>query len=172
MTRRSARAGREPSRLAPAARAAFWTAAVLGTLHAAWSAYWAAGGRVLLETVGQWAVEAADAQPGFAFRVLTVVALAKLAGAWIPLLAETGRIPGRRFWRFLAWIGGPALILYGGADVVVGSAVLLGWLDAEVTDRQALIGHAFIWGPHFALWGVALTVGLLLTRAHRMGPRQ
>lgn len=122
---------------------------------------------MLLETVGQWAVEAADTRPGFVLGALMAVAVVKLAGAWIPLLAETGRLPGRRVWRFLAWIGGPALILYGGADVVVGSAVLLGWVDAEVTDRQALVGHALIWGPHFALWGVALTAGLVLSRGRR-----
>lgn len=143
---------------------ALWAAAVLGTVHAAWSLYWALGGTVLLETVGQWAVQASEETPVRAAVVLMLVTVAKLAGAWIPLLAEGERIPWRKLWRILAWIAGPALILYGGADLVAGTAVLLGLLDSHVSDSAALIGHAFIWGPLFALWGVALTTGLILTR--------
>lgn len=148
----------------PMARAAFWTAAALGTLHALWSLYWAFGGSLLLETVGQWAVEAASETPVMAGLGLGLISVAKLGGAWIPLLAESGRIPGRKVWRILAWIVGPALIIYGGADFVAGTAVLTGMVDFDVTDRAGLVGHAFIWGPHFALWGVALTLALWLSR--------
>lgn len=151
-------------RLRPGARVAFWVAALLGTLHAAWSAYWAFGGRVLLDTVGQWAVDAADSGSLAVSAGLLAIAIAKLAGAWIPLLAETGRIPGRRGWRFLSWIGGPALILYGGVNAIAASLALWGWIDTEIVDRRAMIGHAYLWDPHFALWGIALTVALFLSR--------
>lgn len=146
------------------ARFAFWTAAALGSAHAAWSIYWALGGTLLLDTVGQWAVEAARESPGKAALLLAVVSAAKLAAAWIPILAEYHLIPWRRAWRALVWLGGPALILYGGADIVAGSAVLLGLLDMEVTDRAGLLGHTFIWGPHFALWGASLTTAMVLSR--------
>lgn len=153
--------------LNPAARRAFWAAAALGSLHAAWSIYWAAGGTWLLETVGQWAVEAAEDSPTMALVGLLAVSAAKLAAAWIPLLAESGRIPGRRVWRTLGWFGGPFLILYGGADVVAGSAVLMGLLEVEGADTTGVLGHTLLWGPHFALWGAALTAGLALSGRRR-----
>lgn len=156
--------------LRPAARHAFWAAAALGTLHAAWSIYWAFGGQFLLATVGQWAVEATTEPPGLALVGLLLISALKLAGAWLPLLAETRRVPGRRGWRVLAWIGGPFLILYGGADFVAGAAVLMGLIQVEETDSSALVGHAFIWGPHFALWGAALTTALFLSRESRAAP--
>lgn len=144
---------------------AFWLAAVLGTLHAIPSAYWAFGGTLLLETVGQWAAQAAGEGSLAVTAGLLALAAAKLAAAWVPLLAQTGRIPGRRFWRILAWLGGPALLVYGSTNALVGSAVLAGWIDSEVVDRQAMMGHAYIWGPHFALWGLALTVALILSQS-------
>lgn len=143
---------------------ALWVAAILGTLHAASSIYWAFGGQWLLETVGQWAVEAAQKGSLLVFAGLFLIGVLKLMAAWIPLLAQTGRIPGRSFWRVLSWVGGPALILYGGAHAIAGASVLAGWIESDVTDRDGLIGHAFIWGPHFALWGLALTAALLCSR--------
>ncbi|WP_191089680.1 DUF3995 domain-containing protein [Nesterenkonia ebinurensis] len=145
---------------------AFWAAAILGTLHAASSIYWAFGGKWLLETVGQWAVEATQNGSFGTFAGLFMIGALKLTAAWTPLLAQTGRIPGRRYWRLLSWIGGPALILYGGANSAAGISVLAGWIDSEVTDRDAMIGHALIWGPHFALWGLALTAALAFSRLH------
>lgn len=141
----------------------FCIAAAFGTLHAAWSFYWALGGTLLLETVGQWAAESIAETPGLAFAGLAFVGLVKLLGAWVPLLAETGKLPWRGLWRRLGWAGGPFLILYGGANVLAGSAVLLGFLEVSDTDTTGLIGHTFIWGPHFALWGIALTLGLMFS---------
>lgn len=129
-----------------------------------WSIYWAFGGGLLLETVGQWAVEAVEECPRDALMILLGVSLVKLAGAWVPILAQRGTLPWLHIWRILGWIGGPFLILYGGADTVAGSAVLLGLFDVDDTDQAGLVGHAFIWGPLFALWGMALTLGLFLTR--------
>ncbi|WP_120004849.1 DUF3995 domain-containing protein [Nesterenkonia muleiensis] len=145
---------------------AFWTAAILGTLHAASSIYWAFGGQWLLETVGQWAVEATQNGSFWTFAGLFVIGVLKLGAAWIPLLAQNGRIPGRRFWRLISWVGGPGLILYGGANSAAGIGVLAGWIGSDVPDRDALFGHAFIWGPHFALWGLALTTALAISRPH------
>lgn len=154
-------------RLRGSAAIAFWLAAGLGTLHAAASFYWAFGGQWLLGTVGQWAVDASRGGSFWVFAGLFAIGVIKLAAAWIPLLAQGGRVPGLRFWRFLGWIGGPALLLYGGANAIAAMSALAGWIDADIEDRDALIGHAFIWGPHFALWGLALTIALLLSRPRR-----
>lgn len=143
---------------------ALWAAGVLGTLHAASSICWAIGGQWLLATVGQWAMDAATGGSRWVFVGLFLIRLIKLAAAWIPLLAQSGLIPWLRFWRVVSWVGGPALILYGGANAVLGTAVLVGWIDSEVTDHEAMVGHAFIWSPHFALWGAALTVALMGSR--------
>lgn len=150
--------------LSRAARIAFWAAAALGTVHAAWSFYWALGGTLLLDSVGQWAVDAAEENSLGAAAGLAAIGLLKLGGAWIPLLAEYRRIPWRRVWRTAEWIAGPALVIYGGANFALGSLALLGAFGEEVTNRSALIGHAFIWGPHFALWGAALCIGLFFSR--------
>ncbi len=145
---------------------AFWAAAALGSLHAASSIYWAFGGKWLLETVGQWAVEAAQDRSFWVFAGLLAIGILKLVISWLPLLAETGLLPGRRFSRFLGWVAGPSLALYGGANAIAGTGVLAGWIASEVTDRDGMIGHAFIWGPLVALWGLTLTTALLLSRPH------
>lgn len=153
-------------RLSLVARAAFWVAALAGTVHAAWSAYWGLGGRLLLDTVGQWAVNAVETTPSVALAVLLTVAAVKLVAAWIPLLAQTGRIPGRRYWRAATWIGAPLLTLYGTVNAVAAAAILAGWVDGS-GDRAGLLGHAFLWDPLFALWGAALTVALIASRSGR-----
>lgn len=64
----------------------------------------------------------------------------------------------------LSWIGGPGLVVYGGVNAVAAGASLLGWVDAGATDRRALFGHAILWDPLFAIWGLALLIGLALSR--------
>ncbi|MEH6821593.1 MAG: DUF3995 domain-containing protein [Dietzia psychralcaliphila] len=148
----------------PSARAALWVAASLGTVHAAWSAYWAFGGRILLDTVGVWAVSVVEERPLMALGGLLAVAVVKFLAAWIPLLAETRRIPGRPVWRGIAWVGGPFLITYGTVNAAAAAAILAGWVETGSSDRPGLIGHALLWDPLFALWGAALTFALVVTR--------
>ncbi|PXA82246.1 DUF3995 domain-containing protein [Auritidibacter sp. NML120779] len=143
---------------------ALWIATTLGTIHAGWSIYWAFGGEVLLESVGQWAVDAVQNNPQQAFLVLLGVGLAKLLAAWIPLVGHYGVVPWRGLWRALSWVGGPLLFLYGGANTVVGATVLLGMIDVDGTDQPGLIGHTWLWSPLFGLWGLALMLGLFYTR--------
>src|SRR5699024_10671250 len=83
-----------------------WVALVLGLGHAAFSLYWALGGTWLLDTVGQWAVEAQAETPGLALAVLLGIALLKAAGAIIPVTVECGKLGARRIWRGVSWIGG------------------------------------------------------------------
>ena len=65
-------------------RALVWTAGLAGAVHAGLSLYWAVGGRWLLATVGQWAVDLSTERPVAAGITLGLVAAATLLGATIP----------------------------------------------------------------------------------------
>ncbi|MEP6632453.1 MAG: DUF3995 domain-containing protein [Lapillicoccus sp.] len=146
-------------------RAWFGAAAAVGLLHAAFSAYWALGGRWLLDTVGSWATGLAESAPVGAGLALGVVTLAKVAGAVVPLLVERGRLGHRRLWRRLEWAGGGLLLVYGLGNAVVAWAVLLGVIvTADGYDARAQLGHAALWDPLFALWGALLLAGLRRSR--------
>jgi hypothetical protein len=148
----------------PVARAAVLIAGAAGLLHAAWSAYWAVGGRWLLPTVGAWAVELAEDAPFEAGLLLAALALVKAAAAIIPVGVAMGIIPGARYWRMVSWVGGILLAGYGGLNVVVSSAVLLGFIRPDGGyDEPAMIGHALLWDPLFLIWGLALVVWLTVT---------
>ena len=99
-------------------------AAVVGLVHAGFSLYWAAGGRVLLPTVGRWAVSLVRESPVLAGIALAGIAVIKAAGAVIPILVEDGRIRPRRVWRILETVGAILLTLYGLLNLVVSNAVL------------------------------------------------
>jgi uncharacterized protein DUF3995 len=143
-----------------------WSAGVVGGIHAAFSLFWAAGGDWLLDTVGEGAVRLQKTNPiGTAALLLTVGAV-KLAGAALPLVVEL--VPGapfRRVIRFLSWIGGCFLIVYGTAYALLSASVLNGWITVSgAVDERGLSGHAYLWDPLFAVWGAALVVGTWLTR--------
>lgn len=94
-------------------------AAAAGLVHGAFSLYWAAGGRWLLDTVGAWAVDMADRSPGPAVALLLAVAGVKVGGALCPLLNEAGRLPGpAAIWRRVFLAGAVLLIAYGGLNTV------------------------------------------------------
>lgn len=141
-------------------------AGVAGGIHAAFSLYWAAGGRWLLDTVGTGAVELAAERPGAAAGILLAAAAAKGAGAIVPVLVErTGGGRVRRLVRALSWAGGGCLLLYGTTVAAVAAAVLSGVISPDgPIDRRGLQGHAMLWDPLFALWGLLLLAGLWLTR--------
>ena len=130
-------------------------------MHAAFSAYWALGGRWLLETVGAWAVDLLDDSPVVAGAGLLLVAAVKLAGAWAPLLADQGRLPGnRRAWRGLFWAGAGVLVVYGALNTMGA------WIGIAIDGfTAARVGHAVLWDPLFLVWGVLLALGLRAGRA-------
>lgn len=153
---------------AQASRTLAWAAFAAGTVHAAFSTYWAMGGQWLLATVGQWAVVRAAEDPAAARSTLLIVAGAKLLAAVLPVLVIYGRLPRPRAWRTLCWIGGIGLVLYGGLNILVSNAVLAGILrPAGGYDKAAMIGHAWLWDPLFFIWGAALSLALLLSRPDR-----
>jgi Protein of unknown function (DUF3995) len=148
-------------------------AALAGLTHAAFSLYWALGGRWLLPTVGQWAVEYAREEPLAAGLLLIVIAAVKSAVAIIPLVASRRSVPGQAVWRGLAWLAAIVLTGYGALNSVVAWLVLGSVLEPEGGfDRQAMVGHAYLWDPLFLVWGVLLGAGLFVGGSHRRSRRQ
>jgi hypothetical protein len=143
-----------------------WLAAVAGGVHTAFSIYWAAGGMWLLNTVGEGAVELQRDNRPVAVLVLLFAALLKGAGAAVPLWTEyRGGDALRRLVRGVSWVGGVFLALYGSVLTVLAIAVLNGTITpAGEVDRTGLRGHALVWDPLFAVWGLLLLGGLWWTR--------
>lgn len=64
-------------RVRPSALSLLALAALVGLFHAAWSAYWAAGGSVMADSVGSWAIEWVREAPAAARTALWAIAFAK-----------------------------------------------------------------------------------------------
>ncbi|PWD51035.1 DUF3995 domain-containing protein [Serinibacter arcticus] len=138
-------------------RALLAAAAVVGLLHAAISAYWAAGGTWLLETLGERVLTTFDGRLWLLAPLVVVKAVAAVGPAWL----DARRWPWRRVTRTLAWLAVVVLVGWGGANTVVGNLVLAGVVnDGGAIDRPAMIGHAWLWDPLFIVWGVLLACGL------------
>ncbi|MGV8871677.1 MAG: DUF3995 domain-containing protein [Rhodococcus sp. (in: high G+C Gram-positive bacteria)] len=145
----------------------FAIACALGIVHAAFSGYWAAGGRWMLDTVGAFATEWVDSEPATARTALLVLALVKLAAAILPALAYMNRprlaaqnrtrVPS--FVLGISWPGSVLLILWGGASFI---GAVIG-LIASDENRHVKYGHLFFDGI-FLLWGASLLTALILAR--------
>jgi len=155
-----------PSRRLALSRTLVWTAALVGAVHAGFSLYWAVGGRWLLATVGQWALDLSTKAPLAAGVTLGLVVAVKLLGATIPVGVAYGRVPWPRLWRGISWGGGLLLVAYGGINTIVALAVLAGAIRPEGGyDAGAMMGHAYLWDPLFFLWGTTLVLSLWLSRS-------
>lgn len=142
----------------------FFAAAVFGAIHAGFSLYWSVGGTFLLGSLGTGVLET--------FRnrlwVLVPVGLFKLLAALAPLLLAFHDWPVRRLSRVTCWAGALVLMVWGGLNTVVGNLVLGEVIQPSGGfDRQGMLGHAYLWGPLFLLWGLALTYGLRASTTHR-----
>jgi hypothetical protein len=162
-----------PARTAFAAACA---AAVLGTLYAAVSAYWALGGTGLLDTVGG-VFQRAGQSGGLGVEAvvwLTVALKLLVAGLGVGAVSEhrARDLLWRRRLRATAWIAGVILIVYGGVLSVAGWLVQANVLHAGAhADRRALRWHAFLWDPWFLVWGL-LVVFALRHSGRRAGHRR
>lgn len=140
-------------------------AAGVGLVHAGFSLYWAVGGRSLLPTVGEWAVVYAREAPLSAALVLLVVTAVKGVVALAPAIAVRRAVVLPRAWWLLGWLAAVVLVGYGGVNTVVAWLVLGGAVEsASGYDREAMIGHAFLWDPLFLVWGLLLGAGLWVSR--------
>jgi hypothetical protein len=146
--------------------AAAWAAAFLAAGYAAMSAYWAAGGTGLLDTVGGRIAELGRAGGAPAVVLGLVVAGVKLAGAVqaLALVQPWGRQVPSRPLRWSAIGVGLLLSLYGGANVALGALALAG-VFGPPADPVALGWHVAVWDLWFLLWGAALLVAAVPRRA-------
>lgn len=146
----------------------FIAAAVAGVVHALPSLYWAMGGTALVSTLGEWAALWQRESPGEVAILLSLIFLAKLAGAALPLANERGLLPAPRLWRGLFWCAAALLATYGALNVIAALAALSGLIGTAATmDTTALVGHAFLWDPLFLLWGLLLAAALKTSRPRR-----
>lgn len=136
-------------------------AAVIGVVHSAATVYWASGGTWLLWTLGSRVVET------FSDRLwlLWPGVLVKLALAIVPAVLVRLCWPAPRAPQMLMWAASVVLIVWGGLNTVVGNLVLAGVIrPGGGYDRNAMIGHAWLWDPLFLVWGVALACALRSAR--------
>ncbi|WP_166973336.1 DUF3995 domain-containing protein [Brevibacterium atlanticum] len=132
-------------------------AAACGIIHAGFSLYWALGGQSLIDTLGS------DIADFFSTRqaLLGAVGIVKIIAACAPLALGIFEWPHPMVTRGFCWAGGGALVVWGGANTVIGNAVLLGaGDDSRTVDRVAMAGHAWLWDPLFLLWGTLLLIAL------------
>lgn len=139
----------------------WWAAAaLLGTGHGLFSLYWAAGGTWLLDTVGEVA-----AQFDGRLWLLVPVGVVKIAAGLAPWLLARRGWALRPLSRAACWLGAAVLIIWGGLSAAVAHLVLADAIrPAGGVDRRSMLGHAWLWDPWFAAWGVVLVVGLIRSR--------
>ena len=142
-------------------------AAAIAFASAAVTAFWTAGGTLGLDTVGGALEELARERSAGAVALGLAVVAAKVAAGLLALgLTRPGGSATRE--RLLTGLNGAAavvLVLWGGANVVVGGLVLAGAITpAAEVDERALRWHVAFWDLWFVVWGVALAVAVALRR--------
>ncbi len=140
---------------------------MVGLSYAAVSAYWAAGGTRLLNTVGGVFERAGPSQAIGLALLIWLVVMVKVVAAALPLAAVTGSGPlaTRGLTHTLAWLEGAILTGYGLVLTVVGLLVEAQIIRAGThADHLALLWHAYLWDPWFLLWGL-LVLGAMF-RSH------
>lgn len=139
---------------------------MVGSLYAAVSVYWGAGGAALSDTVGGSLAQGGRAGNATVITVLWAAVALKLAAAALPLLALQ-RPAGHRTHvaRRLAWIAAGTLTVYGGVLTGVGLLVQAGVIHrSRNADQRALAWHAYLWDPWFLVWGLLITTALMRSR--------
>jgi hypothetical protein len=147
-----------------------YAAAGLALASAAVSLFWTLGGTLLLDTVGGAIEDLARERSLGALALGAGTVLLKVAAALLALALV--RVPvARPSWRWLLIASGAAgavLILWGGANVLVG-ALVLGDVVAPgaAVDERSLRWHVFVWDLWFLVWGVLLALAVARQRHRR-----
>lgn len=104
---------------------------------------------------------------------LLAVAAVKGAVAWGPVLSRRWIGFAGGIARRLSIFAGLVLAIYGVVLTAVGLVALTGVLG-DPSDPASLTGHALLWDPLFAMWGVLLLLGRSTPRRRVRGaePRQ
>lgn len=146
------------------ARTAASVAAALACASALTSFYWAAGGTLLLGTVGGEIEDTAREGGPLVVLVAGGAGLAKLVAAVLALalVRDVGR---RWFVRLPSAAGALVLAAYGTLLTGTGALALAGAFGpVDAASVRALRWHALFWDPWFLLWGVAWGLAWWWTR--------
>jgi hypothetical protein len=144
-----------------------YAAAALAFASAAVSLFWTLGGTLLLDTVGGGIEDLARERSAGAIALgLAAVALKVAAGlAALALVRPWAARLGRRLLLALNGAAAAILVLWGGANVLVGALVLAGLVTpSSAPDERALRWHVFVWDLWFLVWGLALAVAVARLR--------
>src|SRR5262245_12090853 len=138
-----------------------YTAALFAFASAAVSLYWTLGGTAMLDTLGGTFERLARDRSAAALALgMAVIAVKVAAGLLaLALVRPWGAHLGRGLLLLPSVVGSVILVVYGGAQVLVGGLVLADVITpSEPADEHALRWHVFVWDLWFLLWGVALGI--------------
>jgi hypothetical protein len=126
-------------------------------VFAASSFYWAVGGTVGVETVGNELERRAEArEAGLVAELWAAAGLKVLAGLLaLALVRPWGRALPRRLLGIAAWATGALLTLYGAANLVQHGLMEIGWADIpEGLGANAVRWHLALWDPFWLAGGL------------------
>lgn len=151
--------------------AAAHTAAALAFASAAISLYWTLGGTMWLDSVGGSVEQLARERSLAAVAAGTLTVILKCATGLLALALVRpawARAGGRGRLLLAGALASAVLLLWGGANVVVGGLVLLDVIvPAQAVDEYALRAHVLVWDMWFVLWGAALAYATARARGAR-----
>lgn len=163
-----------PSTTRPAKRRRpAYTASTLAFASAALSLYWTIGGTLgLNELGGPLEHLARERSLGVLALGTTVVVLKVAAGSLaLALVKPWGARLGRRLLLTANGAASAVLVLWGGANVLAGAAVLGGVvMPSTPVDEYGLRWHVFFWDLWFLVWGVALALAVERHRRQTRAP--
>ncbi len=140
----------------------------IGLLSALISAYWAAGGLWLVNTIGGTLERAGRAHDPTLIALLWIAVGLKLVAAYsgLPATSLSNNSRWRRPTRIVSWTAAVILSLYGAIYSGVGWLVQAGIVSGSgPSDQTALRWHAFFWDPWFLIWGLCLAAALCRSRS-------
>jgi Protein of unknown function (DUF3995) len=135
-------------------------AAAWALAFAAVSFYWAAGGEVGLETVGEEIEREALAREPDAIALVWVTGGLKVLGAALALALVRPRGPAivRRVVGLAGWVVGIGLLLYAVANFVQHGLMEAGAIDTpDSLGESAVTWHLVLWDPVWLLGGILFT---------------
>ena len=140
--------------LAVYAATAYWL------IFAAMSFYWAAGGTLGLETLGEGIGDLADAREPWFVGLVVVTGFVKLVP--VVLVQATIRPWGRRVHKRVL-VGalvlvGVGMVVYGVVSIVLQGLVLVEVIGPEEVDRAAVRWRVFFWNPWWVIGGLVTGV--------------
>ena len=136
--------------LAVHAATAYWL------VFAAMSFYWAVGGTLGLETLGEGIGELADAREPWFVGLVVVTGLVKLVPVVLvqATIRPWGRWVSKRVLVAALVLVGAGMVVYGGVNIVLQGLVLVEVIGPEEVDREGLVWRLVFWNPWWVIGSV------------------